>query len=133
VRNLALSIGVTDPTVSVAIWYLLCPLFLPPFLSFLSFFSEDTELGRVRVTSLQSNALRTTGLKAHVVHLFPRWVLFRGNGTVISISCQPLKHNSVWCASCPTKQRDCSVFMLLYKRYLKPHIVLLNSKFSARR
>jgi len=30
------------------------------------------------------------GLKAHVVHLYPRWVLSRGNGTLICISRQPL-------------------------------------------
>jgi len=108
--------------------YALC--FYHPSFPFYLLLAKIQILGRVRVTSLQSNVLRTTGLKAHVMHLFPRWVLFRGNGTVIWISCQPLKHNSVWCASCPTKQRDCPVFMFLYKRYLKPHIVLLNSKFS---
>ena len=32
-----------------------------------------------------------TGLEAHVVHLYPRWVLFRGNGTVLCIYRQPLK------------------------------------------
>jgi len=31
-----------------------------------------------------------TGLKAQVVHLYPRWVLSRGNGTLIRISRQPL-------------------------------------------
>jgi hypothetical protein len=31
-----------------------------------------------------------TGLKAHVVHLYPGWVLSRGNGTFICISRQPL-------------------------------------------
>ena len=31
-----------------------------------------------------------TGLKAHVVHLYPRWVLSRGNGTLIRKSGQPL-------------------------------------------
>ena len=35
-------------------------------------------------------AYRMTGLKAHVVHLYPRWVLSRGNGTLICISRQPL-------------------------------------------
>ena len=105
--------------------YALC--FYHPSFPFYLLLAKIRKLGRVRVTSLQSNVLRTTG---HVVNLFHRWVLYRGNGTVIWISCQPLKHNSVWCASCPTKQRDCPVFMFLYKRYLKPHIVLLNSKFS---
>jgi adenine-specific DNA glycosylase len=32
-----------------------------------------------------------TGLKAHVVHLYPRWVLSWGNGTLICTSRQPLK------------------------------------------
>ena len=27
-----------------------------------------------------------TGIKARVVHLYPRWVLFRGNGTLICTS-----------------------------------------------
>ena len=31
-----------------------------------------------------------TGLKAHVANLYPRWVLSRGNGTLICISRQPL-------------------------------------------
>ena len=31
-----------------------------------------------------------TGLKAHAVHLYPRWVLSRGNGTLMCISRQPL-------------------------------------------
>jgi len=31
-----------------------------------------------------------TGLKAHVVHLYPRWVLSRGNDTLNCISRQPL-------------------------------------------
>jgi hypothetical protein len=31
-----------------------------------------------------------TGLKAHVTHLYPIWVLSRGNGTLICISRQPL-------------------------------------------
>ena len=33
---------------------------------------------------------RMTGLKAHGVHLYPRWVLSRGNGTIICIPRQPL-------------------------------------------
>ena len=35
-------------------------------------------------------AYRMTGLKAHVVHLYPRWVLFKGKGILICISRQPL-------------------------------------------
>ena len=35
-------------------------------------------------------AYRMTGLEAHVVHLYPRWVLSRGNGTLICILRQPL-------------------------------------------
>jgi hypothetical protein len=31
-----------------------------------------------------------TGLNAHIVHLYPRWVLCMGNGAFICISCQPL-------------------------------------------
>jgi len=59
-----------------------------------------------------------TGIQAHAVHLYPRWVLSKGNGTLICISRQTLalfaplflqlsyllqglqntKNNSVWCA-----------------------------------
>ena len=82
--------------------YALC--FYHPSFPFYLLLAKIRKLGRVRVTSLQSNVLRTTG---HVVNLFHRWVLYRGNGTVIWISCQPLKHNSVWCANCLTKRLSC--------------------------
>jgi len=38
----------------------------------------------------KSPCVRITGLKANVVHLYPRWVLSRGDGTLICISRQPL-------------------------------------------
>jgi hypothetical protein len=48
-----------------------------------------------------------TGLKAHVVHLYPRWVLFRRNGTLICISRHPLSF-------CPI---SLAMILIYYKDY----------------
>ena len=65
-------------------------------------------------------AYRMTGLKAHVVHLYPRWMLFRGNGTLTCISRQPsfcpismffiknTKNHRVWCAGWSDTAYCCS-------------------------
>ena len=69
-----------------------------------------------------------TGLKGDVVHLYPRWVLYRGNGTIICLSRQPLalfaplflqwslfitrtintKNRRIWCAGWSDTAYGCS-------------------------
>ena len=53
-----------------------------------------------------------TGLKAHVVHVNPRWVLFKGKGILICISRQPLSF-------CPI---SLAMIFIYYKDFKTPKI-----------